>query len=51
MIATSPDGIAGIGILAPGGKPVLNFGAKQDGSAHLAIHDTNGKELLRLPKP
>jgi hypothetical protein len=51
MIATSPDGIAGIGVLSPGGKPVLDFGVQQDGSGLFSIHDTEGKELLLLPKP
>jgi hypothetical protein len=43
-------GIAGLGFLTPGGKIVLDMGVQPDGSARLIIRDTDGKELLHLPK-
>ena len=48
---TTTKGIAGLGFLSPGGKIVLDMGAQSDGRARLIIRDTDGKELLQLPKP
>jgi len=50
-LAASPEGIAGLGFMSAGGKVVLDLGVKPDGSASLAIRDTEGKELFRLPTP
>ncbi len=51
LMLTNSEGIAGLGFLSPGGKIVLSMGVKPDGSALLTIRDTDGKELLQLPKP
>jgi len=50
-LTTSPEGIAVLGFMSSGGKPVLDLGVKPDGSASLAIRDTDGTELFRLPTP
>jgi hypothetical protein len=49
MLAKTPEGIAGLGFMSPGGKLVLEMGAKADGVARLLIRDVEGKELVRLP--
>jgi len=49
MLAKSPEGIGGLGFMSPGGKLVLEMGAREDGSARLIIRDAEGKELVRLP--
>ncbi len=50
MLANGPEGIAGLGFMAPGGKLLIEMGAKPDGSARLTIRDAEGKELARLPE-
>ena len=51
LLTTSPDGVAAQGFMSPGGKRVFDLGVNPDGSARLTIRDTEGNEIVRLPKP
>ena len=50
MLTTSPDGIAAMGFMSPGGKLVLDMGVNPDATSRLIIRDATEKEVVRLPK-
>jgi hypothetical protein len=50
LLTTSPEGIAGIGIMSPGKKLIFDMGVNPDATSRLIIRDAEGKELVRLPK-
>ena len=50
MLTTSPEGIAAMGFMSPGGKLVLDMGVNPDATSRLIIRDAPEKEVVRLPK-
>jgi hypothetical protein len=50
MLTTSPEGIAAMGFMSPGGKLVLDMGVNPDATSRLIIRDATEKVVVRLPK-